>query len=260
MIKILKILLLVLHLLYGGALVVFQVLILRRTAKNPQFKMSIQRWYQKACRLVGLRVTMHGTPPEGAVLMVANHISWLDIPLIASLSNPRFLSKSEVRKWPIIGWAGEKLDTLFITRGKRSATEAVSAAIAEGLEQQNRILIFPEGTTTNGAEVGFLYPRLFGAAIYAEATVQPVVIHYTDDNGIGSSSDLVPYVDGQTLVQNLWLILACRNLQAQVYFLDVIEAKGVSRKELASGIQRKMQDCLAKSQAQFMTAKPLIHK
>lgn len=260
MIKILKVLRLLIHLTYGGALVVFQALILRRTATDPRFKTAMQRWYQKACRLVGLQVTMHGTPLDGPVLMVANHISWLDIPLMASLSNPRFLSKAEVRKWPVIGWAGEKLDTLFIVRGERTAAEAASAGIVEGLEQQNRILIFPEGTTTSGANVGFLYPRLFGAAIQTEASIQPVVIHYTDDNGVGNSSDLIPYVGEQTLVQNLWAMLGSKNLHAQVYFLDAVETTGVPRKALAAGIQRKMQECLEQSHSQFMSTKPLIHK
>ena len=260
LVKSLKILSLVVHLLYGGALVVFQALILKRASEDPRFKAVIQAWYAKSVNLVGLSVKVHGKPADGPVLMVSNHISWLDIPLMASLSNPRFLSKAEVRNWPIIGWAGETLNTLFIVRGQRSATEAASAAISEGLENNDRILIFPEGTTTDGLKIGFLYPRLFGAAIQSQANIQPVVIHYTDDNSDGHSSELIPYIGTQTLVDNIWTILGCKNPQAHVYFLDVVDSSKKPRKALAAGIQQQMQDCLMQSHTEFLAAKPLIHK
>lgn len=261
MLKLIKILRLLVHLFAGAGIVMHQALIKGRDAQNPEFRSKVQQWYQKACALVGLEVTVHGKPAEGPVLVVANHISWLDIPLMASQANPRFLSKSEIRKWPIIGWAAEKLDTLFIVRGQRTAAEAASAAISGGLTQGDRILIFPEGTTTRGEEIGFMYPRLFGAAVNAGSPIQPVVIHYTDDNSDRHSSDLVPYVDKQTLVGNLWRLLGSRNLKATVYFLDPVDSlQGVPRKELAAGIQAQMQDCLQQSHTAYLSAKPLIHK
>ena len=87
-----------------------------------------------------------------------------------------------------------------------------------------------------------------------------MVIHYTDDDAEGHSSDLLPYVGEQTLLDNLWGVLGGRNLQAQVYFLDPVETAGIPRKALATGIQQKMQDCLTQSHSQFLAAKPLIHK
>jgi len=260
MVKLLRLLILLSHLLYGGALIIFQAFILRRPPEDPRFKAVVQAWYSKLLRLVGVSVLVHGKPVDGPVLIVSNHISWLDIPLMASLSNPRFLSKAEVRKWPIIGWAAEKLNTLFIVRGQRTATEAASAAIREGLENNDRILIFPEGKTTEGAEIGFLFPRLFGAAIQSRAKVQPVVIHYTDENTAGHTSELIPYTGTQTLVNNMWLMLGCKNPQAHVYFLEPLESEGALRKELAANIQQQMQDCLTQSHTQFLAAKPLIHK
>lgn len=260
LVKVLKILSLLAHLLYGGALVVYQAVILKRSPEDPRFKAVVQAWYAKSVKLVGVSVHVHGKPAEAPVLMVSNHISWLDIPLMASLSSPRFLSKAEVRKWPIIGWAAEKLNTLFIVRGQQSATEAASAAISEGLDSNNRILIFPEGKTTDGQQVGFLFPRLFGAAIQSHANIQPVVIHYTDENSDDHSSELIPYIGTQTLVNNMWVMLGCKNPQAHVYFLDVVDSSQKPRKALAAGIQQQMQDCLTQSHTEYLAAKPLIHK
>lgn len=252
MIKLFRLLRLTLHLLGGALIVVFYALILRRDAGDERFKSMVQAWYLKACHLVGLNITVHGKPENGPVLMVANHVSWLDIPLMASLCKPRFLSKSEVRRWPIIGWTAEKIDTLFIVRGERTAAEAASSAIVDGLKQDNTILIFPEGKTTMGDNIGFFFPRLFGAAIRTASRVQPVVIHYTDDNSSEDVSELVPYVGEQTLVHNIWQLLGCRNLQARVYFLDAVESEGMPRKELAAHIHNQMQGLLKHSRRDYL--------
>lgn len=251
MIKVAKILLLILHLVYGVALVVVQVHLLRRKPQDPKFLSEVQRWYQRACKMVGMNLVVEqGSAIDGPVLLVSNHVSWLDIPVIASVCTPRFLSKAEVRKWPLIGWAAEQLNTLFIHRGNHSATEAASAAIVEGLTQQDQILVFPEGTTTNGQDVGFFFPRLFGAAIACEVPVQAILIHYTDDNSKGHTSELAAFIGEQTLVQNLWGLLACKNLTAHVYFLPPVSTTGqVARKSLAAQIQQSVKQTLSESQA-----------
>ena len=260
MIKLVKILLLILHLLYGVGLIVVQVRLLGRKPQDPAFVLQVQRWYQRSCKLVGITLVIEqGAAINGPALLVSNHVSWVDIPVIASVCTPRFLSKSEVRNWPLIGWAAEQLNTLFIRRGNHSAAEAASAAIVEGLQQQDQILIFPEGTTTDGQGIGFFYPRLFGAAIACEAPVQPIVIHYTDDNSDGHTSELAAFIGKQTLVQNLWGLLGSRNLTAHVYFMQPVATSGaLTRKELAAQIQVSAQQVLAESQAKSET--PLIHK
>lgn len=261
MIKLAKILLLTVHLLYGVVLIIVQVRLLGRKPQDPAFVQQVQRWYQRSCKLVGLTLVVEqGEVINGPVLLVSNHISWLDIPVIASVCTPRFLSKSEVRRWPLIGWAAEQLHTLFIHRGNHSAAEAASAAIVEGLQQQDRILIFPEGTTSDGQGIGFFYPRLFGAAIACEAPVQPIVIHYTDDNSDGHTSKLAAFIGKQTLVQNLWGLLGSRNLTAHVYIMQPVTTTeaGLTRKALAAQTQASVQQVLAKSQADYQA--PLIHK
>lgn len=247
-VKFYKILRLVIHIIYGIGVITFHTIIKRRSATNAIFKAAFTVWYKQACDIVGLKVIVEGEPAEGPVLMVANHVSWLDILLLASVANPRFLSKAEIRQWPLIGWAGQQIDTLFIKRGQRSASAAASAGIAEGLKQNNRILIFPEGTTTEGKVVGRLHARLLGAAIDTASPVQPLVIHYTDDNTNAHTSERIPFVGEQNLLSNVWILLGCKNPTAYVYCLPAMASAGLTRKALASEIHALMQQTLEQSQ------------
>lgn len=246
--KTLKILQLLAHILYGIGVIIYHTLIKRRGSHDPVFKEAFTHWYKQGCDIVGLKVIVNGEPAPGPVLMVANHVSWLDILLLASVANPRFLSKAEIRKWPLIGWAGQQIDTLFIQRGERSASEAASAGIAEGLQNDNRILIFPEGTTTEGKVVGRLHARLFGAAINTGSPVQPIVIHYTDENSVSHTSERIHFVGNQNLIRNVWLLLGCKNATAFVYCLPPVDSSGLTRKVLAGDIQQSMQQTLEGSQ------------
>ncbi|MGB1309739.1 MAG: lysophospholipid acyltransferase family protein [Leucothrix sp.] len=246
--KVFKIFQLLMHIFYGIGVIIYHTLIKRRDAHDPIFKEAFTHWYKQGCDIVGLRIVVEGKPADGPVLMVANHVSWLDILLLASVANPRFLSKAEIRKWPLIGWAGQQIDTLFIQRGERSASEAASAGIAEGLQQGNRILIFPEGTTTEGKVVKRLHARLFGAAINTRSPVQPIVIHYTDNNAAEHTSDRIHYVGQQNLITNLWLLLGCKNPTAYVYCLPTVDSEGLTRRELSNKIHQTMRQSLERSQ------------
>ena len=243
-----KILQLLMHIVYGIGVITYHTVFKKRPANDPTFKAAFTVWYKQACKIVDLKIIVQGQPAEGPVLMVANHISWLDILLLASVANPRFLSKAEIRKWPLVGWAGQQIDTLFIKRGQRSASAAASAGIAEGLAQGNRILIFPEGTTAEGKVVGRLHARLFGAAIETNSPVQPIVIHYTDDNDDSHTSERIPFVGEQNLFSNVWLLLGCKNPTAYVYCLPTRDSAGQTRKALVSDIHEAMQSTLERSQ------------
>ncbi len=149
--------------------------------------------------------------------MVANHISWLDIALLGGVANPRFLSKQEVRQWPVIGWLAEKSGTLFITRGKAGAAAQASATILQALQSGRSVLLFPEGTTTTGNDVRTFHARLLAPAFDANVPVQPVAVRYPGKDGL--THPLVPYVDQQSLWDNLKSVLAEPGIQAEIHFL-----------------------------------------
>ncbi|TBW49966.1 1-acyl-sn-glycerol-3-phosphate acyltransferase [Marinobacter halodurans] len=130
-----------------------------------------------ACRCLGFRVNIRGERPRTTTLIVSNHISWSDIPILGSVVPLRFLSKIEVRHWPVIGWLAEQAGTLFIRRGSGQAG-AARDQIARALGGGESVLVFPEGTTSVGITVLPFHSRLLTAAITAGVPIQPISIGY----------------------------------------------------------------------------------
>lgn len=179
-----------------------------------------QRWNRKTCHILGLRIQVEGDIPANSSLLVSNHISWLDIPLLSSLLPVNFLSKDGVRRWPVIGWLAWKSGTLFIKRGNDGAANQANLEITRHLKVDQNVLIFPEGTTTDGSRIRRFHPRLFAVAIDNSISIQPVGIHYPDGNG--ENSHIAAFIDNEPFTSNLWKILGEPSIQANVYFLPII--------------------------------------
>ncbi|MEJ2388486.1 MAG: lysophospholipid acyltransferase family protein [Chromatiaceae bacterium] len=150
------------HLLTGGA-IALALSTGHRFGWRPVWLPAVVRWWhRRLCRALELKVRVTGELAERA-LLVANHISWLDIHVLGGQGQIGFLSKAEVRDWPLIGWMAETAGTLFIARGGNQAGELVQQ-IADHIRSKGRLAIFPEGTTTDGTSIKRFHPRLFGAA------------------------------------------------------------------------------------------------
>ncbi|MGE4408562.1 lysophospholipid acyltransferase family protein, partial [Pseudomonas sp.] len=128
---------------------------------SPLRKQRLTRWFL-ACLANALpfRVRVIGELPAQPMLWVANHVSWCDIPLLGMLLPISFLAKAEVRGWPVLGWLAQQAGTLFIRRGAGDAAQ-VNRQLARHLEQGRHLLIFPEGTSTDGSGVRNFHSRLF---------------------------------------------------------------------------------------------------
>lgn len=179
--------------------------------------------------------------PNG--LLIANHISWLDIPILGAQGELGFLSKSEVRGWPLIGWMAKIAGTRFIERGAHQS-QAVLDRLLEDLSQGRSIMIFPEGTTTDGRGVSRFHPRLFALAQQPGIHVQPVAISY---RGVGASGPdtQVPYVGEDTLIANLWRLIRHPGLVAHVRFMPPMRAEqGESRRALAERARSRIVEAL----------------
>ncbi|MER5360975.1 lysophospholipid acyltransferase family protein [Streptomyces sp. NPDC002785] len=145
----------------------------------------VRRWAYGVVRAFGVRVRVIGTPGAGApgagapaTLVVANHISWLDIPLVAAVFPGRMLAKSEIRKWPLLGRLAVVGGTLFVERDRLRSLPTTVGDVAAALRGGSRVVAFPEGTTWCGRGGGRFGPAVFQAAIDANATVRPVRITY----------------------------------------------------------------------------------
>ncbi len=227
----LRFVLLLLHLFVGLYITLWHHTINRRSFNHPKYQCAIQWWLGAIAYILGIRIEVLGDLTESATLLVANHISWLDIPVIGYAANPRFLSKSEVKKWPIIGWLAQSAGTLFLQRGEASATESAKQAIISGLESGGKVIIFPEGTTSDGSSMKHFHARLYAAPIQTQSLVQPVALIYL--NNKGECNTIVPYVGKQTLLSNVWNIARQRESYVQVHFLTPLNVDGKSRDVLA---------------------------
>ena len=136
-----------------------------------------QRWsrifMQRLVNALPFRVRVIGELPQQPMLWVSNHVSWTDIPVLGMLAPLSFLSKAEVRTWPVAGWLAHKAGTLFIRRGGGDS-QLLRRQISQHLQQQCPLLIFPEGTTTDGRSLRTFHGRLLASAIDSEVPLQPV--------------------------------------------------------------------------------------
>lgn len=216
--------------------------LLRQTGDSALYQRMMRWWLGKLGRILAVQMTCTGTPAPQGTLLVANHISWLDIPVLGGVVAPRFLSKQEVRGWAVIGWLAQQAGTLFITRGKAGAATQASAAILAALQAGRSVLLFPEGTTTTGEDVGTFHARLFAAALDAGVAVQPIALRYVGSQG--EPHPVVPFVGQQSLWDNLMGVLQEPSIAVQIHFHEPIPSAAMNRKALATLCEQRIRQSI----------------
>lgn len=180
--------------------------------------------------LYGLRVEVSGKPVEGPVLFAANHISWLDIPVLHSGAAMGFVAKAEIDNWPLFSYIARTGGTIFHQRGNHDSAADVSLLMEERLQQGRAVTIFPEGGIVPDAPIRVFHARLFRAAVDAGCPVQPVMVRYMRD---GRIDEAVSFRPGESMTWNLARQLARPPMIAEVHFLPAIDATGKPRRQLA---------------------------
>lgn len=201
-------------------------------------------WHNRVADILGIRITISGPRPKAPALLVSNHVSWLDIVVLGGLTHTAFLSKYEVRQWPLIGWLAARSGTLFIRRGKNEAT-SVSEQIGQRLRHRGLFTLFPEGRTTDGREVRPFFSRLFAAAIDTGTDVVPVTLRYHIQ---GEFDAVAPYTGNQSIVQNLRGLITRDHTEVNVVFGQAIPLDGHSRKQIAQLARSKILEALQSPQ------------
>ncbi|MFF8102192.1 lysophospholipid acyltransferase family protein [Streptomyces sp. NPDC016640] len=175
----------------------------------------VRRWCRWIVRAAGVRVSIAGAAaPTGGLLLVANHISWLDVPLLAAVRPARTLAKSEIRRWPVAGALAARGGVLFIDRDRLRALPGTVAAVAGVLRAGAAVAVFPEGSTWCGRAQGHFRRAVFQAALDAGAAVQPVRIRYRHGNGHPATAPA--FVGDDTLLASLWRVACARGVIAEV--------------------------------------------
>lgn len=206
---------------------------------------AVKRWSQSLLQLLGVRLHVHGEPPRShaqPAMLVANHVSWLDIYLINATLPVRFVAKSEVRAWPAIGWLSAKTGTLFLERARRRDTVRINHEIAAAMRGGDVVAVFPEGTTTDGSQVLRFHSSLLQPALLAEARVHPVALRFERDDG--SLCVEAAYDGDKSLGDTLRLIVAQRVIHAHLWFLEPLPVNPAHRRTLADTAHRAIADRL----------------
>lgn len=188
-------------------------------------------WHQHVLKSLGIKTHIHGTAIDSATLFVSNHLSWLDIHLIGSHLPVHFLSKAEVKDWPVFGWLASKAGTLYIPRGRKTASIEANSTMQKTLLNDQHVVLFPEATTSDGTIKRF-HSRLMQCAIDAQCLIQPIAIRYPDsmNNTVHKS---ILYTGDTSFTQSIKNVISAKNLIAELYFLEPINTKNKTRDELA---------------------------
>jgi lyso-ornithine lipid O-acyltransferase len=221
----------------SGAIVALYIALLGRFGRRPAWIAAVtRRWHRRLCAILGIRIRVRGRLDPGC-LLIGNHISWLDIPLVGGQGEIGFLSKAEVRHWPLIGWLADTAGTQFIERGANRVAE-ISEVLRRRVHEGHTLMIFPEGTTSNGTSVLRFHPRLFALAQETGLRIQPVALAYRRD-GHRAPDAVAPFVDDDTLVAHLLRVIRHPGLVAEIHFLPPLPSgAGVPRRMLAEHTRR----------------------
>lgn len=210
---------------------------------TPPVRTTMRWWLGRVTRILNIEIQINGDIPHennGAVLLVSNHVSWVDIPLIGGVTPVSFLSKAEVAQWPLIGTLAKKAGTLFIQRGSGDA-EQVSKTIANTLQMNRSVLFFPEGTTTSGASLKRFHSKLFKVCHHMPVKVHPVVIRYWSDH----DHNPLPFIGDEEFTRHLWQMMGYKKLYASLEVLAPVELSAVTMYAQVSAIETAMRAALA---------------
>lgn len=217
---------------------------------------EVKCWSAQLLRILCVRLHVHGNPPRHVVplMLIANHVSWLDIYAINAVLPVRFVARAEVRRWPVIGWLSRKAGTLFIERSRRRDTAKLNLMLAEVMQAGESVAVFPEATATDGSEVLKFHSSLLQPALTARAALCPVAIRFSRADGTLCTE--VAYDGDKSLWDTLRLMLTQRAIHAHVHFLAPLAGDDRHRRELAQTAREAILQTLFPPSHGSRTGKP----
>jgi 1-acyl-sn-glycerol-3-phosphate acyltransferase len=231
------------HLLHG--LLVVYVIFPKLT--QPQKNKRIEAWAGALLAKLAIELIVNGRPPKtGPMLLVSNHISWLDILVIHAAGHCRFVSKADIKHWPILGTLTTAGGTLYIERESRRDAMRVVHHMSEALTAGDIVAVFPEGTTGNGVDMLPFHANLLQAAIAVNAPIQPIALSFKD-TVTGQISQAASFVGDETLLGSLWNTLKSCNLAAVATYGVPQWANGRDRRTWAADLSTEIVSLKASS-------------
>lgn len=205
-----------------------------------QREMRVQAWALQLLALWGIHLRVIGQPvTAGPALLVSNHISWLDILVIHAARYCRFVSKSDIRDWPLVGALATGSGTLYIERSSRRDALRMVHDMADAMKEGDVVAVFPEGTTSDGRELLPFHANLIQSAIAADVPVQPMSLKFVDAHS--GRMTLAPcYIGDDTLIASVWRTLTAPPITAVVHFGEPQTARGRDRRQWAAELRESV--------------------
>jgi 1-acyl-sn-glycerol-3-phosphate acyltransferase len=230
----------VLHVLHGMLIVALRFPSLDTAGRHQR----IAWWSAGLLSALGVRLRAEGVFRPGATLFVINHVSWLDIATVhAVCPRARFVSKADVRHWPLLGRLVDAGGTLYIERERKRDALRVVHQMAQALEAGDTVAVFPEGTTGDGHALLPFHANLLQAAIATTTPVQPVALRYSEPGH--AVSPTVAWVGATTLAHSVWHIAGARGLEVHVQALDARGSAHADRRALSAVLRDDISAALA---------------
>ncbi|MDR6096243.1 1-acyl-sn-glycerol-3-phosphate acyltransferase [Stenotrophomonas sp. SORGH_AS321] len=193
-----------------------------RVGDEPLGYKVVNWWSAGLMWIFGFRLVRIGKPLQGAVLFVANHVSWVDICVLHSQRMMGFVAKREIAGWPVVGWLAGRGQTIFHQRGSTESLDGVMQQMVVRLREGKGVGVFPEGRTRGGHEVGPFHARIFQAAVETGVPVQPVALRY---GAGGDAQTIVAFGPRESFFANFLRLLGEPARRAEVHFLEPISGQ-----------------------------------
>ncbi len=196
----------------------------------------LQRWSSFACRVLGIRVTRRGSMPQSG-LLVCNHLSYLDVVVLSSIGPCVFVAKRDVAAWPLFGWLAHAAGTIFVDRERRLASADVVDLVREAIAGGSLVVLFPEGTSSDGSTVLPFKSSLLESAVQLRCPVATAAIEHALEDG--SVADEVCYWGDMTLLPHLLNLFSKREIRSKCSF-SLPKIRAGDRKEIAAELREEI--------------------
>jgi 1-acyl-sn-glycerol-3-phosphate acyltransferase len=196
-----------------------------------------QGWARGMCRIVGVRVAVEGPRPRGSCLLVSNHLSYVDVLVLASLFPCAFVAKAQIARWPVVGFLARAMGTLFVEREQKRSLGPLNARLSARLARGEALVLFPEGTSTAGEGVLPFRPALLEPAASLGLAVRHAALRYTTAPGDRPAREAVCWWGDTSFLAHLGALLGLARIEARVRF-GAEPVAAADRKELAVRLER----------------------
>ncbi len=214
-----------------------------------------RRWSLRMLRVLGIELDARGEAVVPGCMLVANHVSWVDIFVINALAPAAFVSKAEVRGWPVIGWLAARNDTIFLRRGSRGHARIINGETAALLDAGCNVAIFPEGTTTDGSQLLHFHAALLQPAIACGHAVQTLALQYrTPDDHFSAAPAYIGEMSLGACIANI--VAAPRTIARVTLAAPIATAGGCDRRTLAARAHAEIAGVLGLAPATASTTTP----